>query len=141
MNAGEEFTEFESIGQVGTFLDHVGGLEMRRSSDQVEVRLPLEERHLNPNGTTHGGLILTLLDFTLGVTVEQSLGDGLAGHPITIQLSSSMIGSAELGETIVGTGRIDAATKTMTFVAGEITCEGRTLATATAVFRNPRPIA
>lgn len=132
---------FESIGQTGSFLDHIGGIESRRVSDRrVEVRLRLEERHLNPNGTTHGGLILTLLDFTLGVTVEHSLGDGLAGHPITIQLSSSMIGSARLGETIVGTGRVDAATKTMTFVAGEIMCDGRTLATATAVFRNPRSV-
>lgn len=130
---------FESIGQEGSFLDRVGGIEWAVLGDSAEVRLTLDDRHLNPNGTTHGGLLLTLLDFTLGVTVEHQLGDDLVGHPITIQLSSSMIGAASKGETVTGSATVTASTKTMTFVSGQITCDGRVLATATAVFRNPRP--
>lgn len=130
--------EFSSIGQEGTFLDHVGGIEWSKNADQVHTRLKVRAEHVNPNGTTHGGLLLTLLDFTLGVEAERSLGDGLLGHPITIQLSSSMIGSATVGETVDGCARVTAQTRTMTFVTGELTVGGRVLTTASAVFRNPR---
>ena len=98
----------------------------------------MRPEHVNPNGTIHGGLLLTLLDFTLGAEVERSLGPGLQGHPITIQLSSSMIAAASLGETVHGDARTTTSTKTMSFVEGQITCGEGILATATAVFRNPR---
>jgi uncharacterized protein (TIGR00369 family) len=126
------------IGQEGTFLGHIGGIRECTESGTGCVRVTLEPRHLNPNGTVHGGLVLTLLDFTLGAEVERSLGEGQQGHPITIQLSSSMIGAAGLGETITGRARVTDRTKTMSFVSGEITCDGRMIASATAVFRNPR---
>ena len=37
-----------------------------------------------------------------------------------------------------GYARTTTSTKTMSFVEGQITCEDKILATATAVFRNPR---
>lgn len=131
-------SEYTSIGQEGTFLDHIGGIEWSAAPDEIGIRLTVRSAHVNPNGTVHGGLILTLLDFTLGAEVERSLGAGQQGHPITIQLSCSMIGAASLGETLLGSARVTARTKTMSFVAGEITCDGRLVASATAVFRNPR---
>ncbi|MFM1722055.1 hotdog domain-containing protein [Rhodococcus sp. PAM 2766] len=130
--------EFSNIGQEGTFLGHVGGIEWKEDADGVRTRLTVRPEHVNPNGTTHGGLLLTLLDLTLGIEAERSLGDGLLGHPITIQLSSSMIGAASLGETIEGSARVTAQTRTMTFVTGEIVSGERVLTTASAVFRNPR---
>lgn len=132
---------FSGIGQEGTFLGHVGGIEESRGAEGSVIRVTVRPEHVNPNGTAHGGLILTLLDFTLGAEVESSLGEGLAGHPITIQLSTSMIGAAALGETLTGTARVRSRTKTMSFVDGEILCGERIIATATAVFRNPRAAA
>jgi uncharacterized protein (TIGR00369 family) len=129
---------FRPIGQKGTFLDHIGGIEWDTEGDHVRTRLTVRPEHVNPNGTIHGGLLLTLLDFTLGAEVERSLGPGLQGHPITIQLSSSMIAAASLGETVHGDARTTTSTKTMSFVEGQITCRDRILVTATAVFRNPR---
>lgn len=131
-------SDYISIGQQGTFLDHVGGIEWSVGPDAVSIRLTVRADHVNPNGTAHGGLLLTLLDFALGAEVERSLGAGQQGHPITIQLSSSMIGTAARGETVLGTARVTARTKTMSFVSGEITSGGRLIASATAVFRNPR---
>ncbi|PBC36074.1 thioesterase [Rhodococcus sp. ACPA4] len=131
-------SEFVSVGQEGTFLDHVGGIEWSREPDRVRTRLTVRPEHVNPNGTTHGGLLLTLLDFTLGVEVERSLGAGSMGHPITIQLSCSMIGAAALGETVEGIARVSSRTRTMTFVTGEIVSGERVLTTASGVFRNPR---
>lgn len=134
-------TDFAPIGQEGTFLGHVGGIEWDRDGDHLRTRLTVRSEHVNPNGTIHGGVLLTLLDFTLGAEVERSLGPGLDGHPITIQLSSSMIAAASLGQTVHGSARITANTKTLSFVEGQITCGETALATGTAVFRNPRPAA
>ena len=131
---------FAPIGQEGTFLGHVGGIEWDRGGEHLRTRLTVRSEHVNPNGTIHGGVLLTLLDFTLGAEVERSLGPGLDGHPITIQLSSSMIAAASLGQTVQGSARTTTSTKTLSFVEGEITCEEKILATATAVFRNPRPV-
>ncbi|PYC99880.1 PaaI family thioesterase [Microbacterium esteraromaticum] len=133
-------SDFLPIGQEGTFLDHIGGIEWSVEPDAVRIRLTVRPAHVNPNGTVHGGLLLTLLDFTLGAEVERSIGAGQQGHPITIQLSSSMIGAAALGETVMGSARVTARTKTMSFVSGEITSEDRLIASATAVFRNPRMV-
>lgn len=132
-------SEFEPIGQEASFLGHVGGIESRRMADGVELRLKLASHHLNPNGTVHGGVILTLFDITLGLTVEQSLQGALDGHPITVQLSTSMIGAASAGETLIGTAQVDASTRTTSFVSGRIRCGSRVIATASAVFRNPKP--
>jgi uncharacterized protein (TIGR00369 family) len=129
---------FGPIGQEETFLGHVGGIEWSHDEERITTRLIVDPHHANPNGTVHGGVLLTLLDFTLGAEVEHSLGAGQQGHPITIQLSSSLIGAATVGETVVGTAIVTARTKTMSFVEGRIVCGDRVLATASAVFRNPR---
>lgn len=130
---------YQAIDQGGTFLDHLGGIELNKTAESASIRMTVRPSHVNPNGTAHGGVILTLLDFSLGAEVERHLGDGLEGHPITIQLSTSMIGAARLGETIHSTSRVTASTRTMTFVSGELVSGDRVVATASAVFRNPRP--
>jgi uncharacterized protein (TIGR00369 family) len=132
-------SQFVPVGQSGTFLDHVGGLTWVQDDDGVRVRIVVEPHHTNPNGTVHGGVILTLLDFGLGVAAESALPTGADGHPITIQLSSSMIGAARLGDTLETRAHVSASTRTMSFADGEIVCNERVIATASAVFRNPRP--
>jgi uncharacterized protein (TIGR00369 family) len=128
------------MDQGGTYLDHVGGLMWRRLPDRTDTCVTLEPRHLNPNGTAHGGMLMTLLDITLGATVESFLGCvGSGRHPITIQLSCSMMSPAMPASTVFGTAEVQQATRTVTFVAGKLVSDGKTLLSATAVFRNPPP--
>jgi acyl-coenzyme A thioesterase PaaI-like protein len=130
---------FVPLEQGGTFLDHVGGLLWRRHEDRTDTCLVLEPHHLNPNGTAHGGLLLTMLDITLGATAESYLGVVDGRHPATIQLSTSMLAPARDGELVLGEAVVDGSSRTVTFVSGRLHCAGRSLLTASAVFRNPAP--
>jgi len=129
---------FEDVGQHGSFIGHVGGLQRRQTDGGVETSLVVEPHHLNPNGTTHGGALMTMLDITLGMNVEAHLGSQDSGrHPITVQLNCNMMLAAPAGAQVIGTARIDGSTRTMTWASGQLVANGRVLMTGTAVFRNP----
>ena len=128
---------FVPLGQESTFLGHVGGLTWRRETDRTDTCVLLQPHHLNPNGTAHGGLLLTLLDITLGATVESFLGVDPDRHPVTLQLSCSMLAPARGGELLYGEAKVDRSTRTVTFVSARLHTQGQTVLTASAVFRNP----
>lgn len=128
---------FEDVGQETSFLGHVGGIGRRRTADGVETCLRMAPRHLNPNGTTHGGVLMTLLDITLGMTVEAYLDSQSGRHPITVQLNCNMMAAAPEGALVIGQAQVDGSSRTMTWASGRLVADGRTLMTGTAVFRNP----
>ncbi|URN01058.1 PaaI family thioesterase [Actinomadura madurae] len=128
---------FVPLGQEGTFLDHVGGLMWRRGTDRTDVCVSPAPHHLNPNGTAHGGFLMTVLDITLGATVESYLGVNPDRHPVTLQLSCSMMAPAHGGELLFGEATVDQSTRTVTFASARLHSQGRTVLTASAVFRNP----
>ena len=68
--------EFVSFGQVDTFIGLVGPIHYRNLGDRTETRLKLERRHVNPMGSAHGGLLMTVMDITLGSTAGASVGFG-----------------------------------------------------------------
>jgi uncharacterized protein (TIGR00369 family) len=131
--------EFEDVGQDNSFIGHLRGIRRRQLGDRVETCLRVEPHHLNPNGTVHGGVLLTLMDITLGMTVEAYLNSPSGRHPITVQLNSSMIAAASEGQLVLGQAQVDGSSRTMTWASGRIVCDGRVLMTGTAVFRNPPP--
>lgn len=128
---------YEPIDQPGTFLNHVSGLHWRREAERTFTCVELAEHHLNPNGTAHGGLLMTLVDITLGSTVERAFGTEDKRHPITVQVSCSLMNAARGGALLFGEAWIDHRTRTMSFASGRLHSEGRTVLTATGVFRNP----
>lgn len=130
---------FVPMGQDGTFLGHVGGLTWRRGEDRTDVCVEVAPQHLNPNGTAHGGFLLTVLDITLGATVESYLGVAADRHPVTLQLSCSMLAPARGGALLFGEASVDRSTRTVTFVSARLHSDGQTVLTASAVFRNPSP--
>jgi acyl-coenzyme A thioesterase PaaI-like protein len=82
---------------------------------------------------------MTLLDITLGMTVESHLDSGSDRHPITVQLSCNMIAAVAGCQLVSGEAQVDGSSRTMTWASGRLHCEGHTLITGTAVFRNPPP--
>ncbi len=130
---------FVLVPEFDTFIGHVGGLHWKKLEDRTETLLVVQKHHTNPIGTAHGGLLMTLLDITLGATAQQYIQHRGGGHPATIQLSCSLIAGAKLGDTLMGEARVDTATKTLSFVTGRLHVSGKTIITGTAVFRNPPP--
>jgi uncharacterized protein (TIGR00369 family) len=87
--------------------------------DRVEVRLPLEEKHLNQLGLAHGGAIATLVDNSMGlaclVTAKRPL--------VTVEFKVSFIRPARKG-VIKATSKVDKLGEHLAFVECEVTDEG-----------------
>lgn len=52
--------------------------------NQVSCRVTLTEKHLNSNGTVHGGFLMTFADYCAGILASRSLDS----HIVTVSLSS-----------------------------------------------------
>ncbi|QFU91603.1 PaaI family thioesterase [Amycolatopsis sp. YIM 10] len=102
-------------------------------------------KHSNPNGTVHGGVPISLLDYTLDGTTEQVLASSADGglatarqHTITISLTTQFSGGARHGLPLFGRAWVQRRTRSIAFVAGEPTSGDLTVATASAIFKTPR---
>jgi acyl-coenzyme A thioesterase 13 len=132
----QAFEEFVSFGQADTFIGLIGPLYFRNLGDRTETRLVLERRHLNPNGSAHGGLLMTMMDSTLGSTAGAAVGFG--GVYPTVQLSCSFLAGAFLDEELRGEAQVERMARTIAFVTGRLRVGDRIVMTGSAVFRNPQ---
>jgi hypothetical protein len=83
------------------FLGYLDGIWIRRHDAGLDTCLLVDAHHLNPNRTVHGGVLLSLLDYTLGGTTEQVLAisnhndpEASRQHSITISLTTQFTGGA-----------------------------------------------
>jgi len=135
-----EQSEFQVLYEDGTFIDHIGPVLIRTGGSEAHLQVAIARQHANPNGGSHGGMLLTLLDLVQGLSVKSALtstGGVLSGHPITVQIGCNFISAARIGETLQGRAVVERVTRTMSFTAGRLFVGDRLIATATAVFRNP----
>ena len=132
----DEFEKFVSFGQEDTFIGLVGPLYFRNLGNRTETKLVLERRHLNPSGSAHGGLLMTMMDITLGSTAGAAIGFG--GVYPTIQLSCSFIAGAFINEELRGEAEVQRMGRTIAFVSGRLRVDDRIVMTGSAVFRNPQ---
>ena len=73
----------------------------------VRMSLVVEEKHTNPNGIMHGGVLTTLMDETLGAVVASVRGvDVMRAAPhATVEMNVSFLAGAGPGEEIIVEGR------------------------------------
>jgi uncharacterized protein (TIGR00369 family) len=92
-----------------------------------------EDRHLNPEGVVHGGVMTSFADFML----YRTIGDELTHQVLfaTISLTTHFLAAGKSGGWIEGRGRIVRRTKSVVFAEGEIRDESRPLMTAMGVWK------
>ncbi len=111
------------------------------SKGHVEYRMTLLKKHEALPNYTHGGLIAGVADQILGaaaLTVSSEENKQVA----TLDLQIQFLNSAHTGATLVGTGLVTKAGKSIIFARGEIREEGsdELIATTTGTFKAyPRP--
>lgn len=64
----------------------------------VRTSLIIEDRHLSPAGVTHGGVISTFVDFSMGAALFTQLKTG--ERTSTIEFKINYLSPVKLGETI-----------------------------------------
>lgn len=119
--AGSEF----HAGFVGLHLDRV-------DEGEVEVSLALEPRHLNLQGTLHGGMIATLADTATGLAYRTVLRPGTS-H-VTSSLTVTFLSPGRTG-TVTARGRVVKRGRRFGYAEADVVDEaGTLLARATATF-------
>jgi uncharacterized protein (TIGR00369 family) len=108
MSQGEGFREL-----IGTELSSA-------EEGHAVVSLRAEERHLNPNGTVHGGVVYTLVDVSMAEALRTMIGGD--ERPVTIEIKVNYLEPGRPG-TLTSTAQVRKGGKRLTIVEAEVTQE------------------
>jgi len=104
----------------GKFADRVGPLYEKRLPDGRWIYgVRVRPDHCNARETMHGGMMMTLADQVLGLTVDRALeNDGLTA---TVSLNCDLIAAALPGDWVEGEAQVVRKTRSIVFVRGTLT--------------------
>jgi len=112
--------------------------------DVVEIGVTLRPVHCNSRGFVHGGVIATLADNAMGLSLVQAAGqDVRAGQQkvsaITVNLTIDYLATADVGHWLQFTPRVQKVGRTMGFTDAMVLSAGKTIARAIGTFTLIRP--
>ena len=112
------------------FLTYIGAPAPTADEGKAHLDLDVGDRHLNPAGAVHGGLLATLADAAMGAAVR-SLTDGEGAA--TTQLTLTYLRPGTPGRLAV-TARVTKRGDSLTMCEAEVEQDDRTLVHALATF-------
>ena len=112
------------------FLNLVGTEAPEAEDGSARLEVDVDERHLNPAGTVHGGMLATVVDTTMGAAVA-SAADG--DVPATSQLSLTYLRPGKPGRLLV-TAKVSKRGENLTICEADVEQDGRTIVHALATF-------
>jgi len=108
------------------------GLDAEQTAEgRARATLTADERHLNPHGSVHGGVIATLLDVAMGTAVASTGDDG--ERPVTIEMKVTYLEPARPGP-LVATAKVHKRGKRITIVEAELQQDGEMVSHAIGTF-------
>lgn len=111
------------------------GTELASAGDgRAVVNVRAEDKHLNPNGTVHGGVVYTLVDVSMAEALNTTIAEG-DERPVTIEIKVNYMNPGKPG-TLVSTAQIRKGGKRVTIVEAEVSQEdsGEVVALATGTY-------
>ena len=125
--------KFEQISLKPGFMKHNGGVMFKNiTNNEYEFKSTVNENHLNAAGITHGGYLSALVDAGAGTAAHRTADNAPC---VTISLDLKFIGTSKIGDEIIGHVRILKKTKTLIFLFCELKCEGKTITSASDVWK------
>ena len=107
-------------------------LYARRADARVELALRIADAHCNSRGFLHGGVIATLADNAMGLTLGAATRRGGA---VTVSLSVDYVAAAKLGQWLQVEPRLVRVGGAIGFVDALVTADGEAVARANATFK------
>jgi uncharacterized protein (TIGR00369 family) len=122
------------MDEKGGFRELVGAELFEAEEGRAVVRMRAEGRHLNPNGTVHGGAISTLVDICMAEALNSTVADE-DESPVTVGMTVNYMAPAKPG-VIASTARVRKGGKRVTVVEAEVVQEedGGVVALATGTY-------
>ena len=115
------------------------GIELHGYGDgHAELRVDLDEAHLNAWDVAHGGVVMTLLDVAMAMAARS--GTGHTGGVATIEMKTSFLRPAE--HQLRAVAKVLHRTSTLAFCEGSLfDDEGKLCASASGTFKVLRGLA
>ncbi|GEP33095.1 thioesterase [Nocardioides szechwanensis] len=108
----------------------IGAPAPTANDGEARLEIDVDDRHLNPSGAVHGGLLATLVDITMGAAVRSAAdGEGAA----TSQLSVTYLRPGKPGKLVV-TATVRKRGENLTVCEADIAQDGQSLVHALATF-------
>ncbi|MFP6748804.1 MAG: PaaI family thioesterase [Alphaproteobacteria bacterium] len=123
---------FKLAAESETFESFVGPLYEKREGEQYTCGFRAAPHHGNRRGVVHGGMLFTFADHTLGNMVWERSQDQACA---TVTLNVDYLAGARTGDWIECTGNITRETRSLIFIKGQLTIEGRIVMTASGVWK------
>jgi acyl-coenzyme A thioesterase PaaI-like protein len=117
------------------FINLVGPLWRRMNGTHPEYAIVGQDKHRNRRGVVQGGLLMTLADRTCGMTARFASG---TENTATVQMDTHFVDAARIGDIMISRPRVVRITKSLIFMAAEITVQDRCVVTANGVFKKVR---
>jgi acyl-coenzyme A thioesterase PaaI-like protein len=121
-----------TIVEATGFIQLVGPLWERIVEGAHEYALIAQDKHHNRRGLVQGGVLMTFADRTCGMTARYVSGKQMLA---TVQLDTHFVEAGKIGETLISRPRLVRSTRSLIFVATEITVDTRCIAMASGVFK------
>jgi uncharacterized protein (TIGR00369 family) len=102
------------------FMQLVGTELSSAQEGRAVVSLKAEERHLNPSGTVHGGVISTLIDASMAEALNTMTEEG--EQPFTIQITVNYMKPGKPGE-LASSAQVRKGGERITIVEAEVVQE------------------
>ena len=103
--------------------DTAGPFYLKEDSDgKMIAAFRAPRKHMNAGGVVHGGALMTFADFALFALAHNSENDG---YGVTVAFTSEFLSGALEGELIEARGEVMGGGRSITFVRGVITGDGR----------------
>jgi uncharacterized protein (TIGR00369 family) len=112
------------------FISLVGAHPPEADDGEATLEVVVDDRHLNPAGTVHGGMLATLVDTTMGSAIRSAVGDET---PATSQLSLTYLRPGKPGRLVV-TATVRKRGDNLTVCEADVEQEGKSLVHALATF-------
>ncbi len=124
---------FRLIETDSPFINHVGPFFEAKRDGRNLVGAWVQDHHLNLRSYAHGGFLLTLADLAL---TRGSFDEGEFPPRATLSLTAEMARPVKAGLWVEAELDVIRVGKTVSFVACDISSEGKRIAHASGVFRN-----
>lgn len=103
------------------FVTYIGGRLEEWRDGYVRIGLTVEERHTNPHGVMHGGVITTLMDEALGGVIASVRGmeEMWKAPHATVDMNVSFLSNARTGDEITIEGAVLKVGRSVAFAEAE----------------------
>jgi uncharacterized protein (TIGR00369 family) len=108
-------------------------LYSRRRAEGIDLAFEVAAGHCNSRGSLHGGVLATLCDNAMGLSLAVIL-DNPKAYLVTVNLAVDYPGSARVGEQVLIVPNVIRAGNHLGFCAALVTSGTRSIARANATF-------